>query len=39
MAELRVAIMSMHNPQWVNIPLQSLDRNVLTVGAVSGPRC
>ena len=26
-------------PQWANIPLQGLDRCVLTVGAVSGPRC
>ena len=27
------------HPQRANIPLQDLDRCVLTVGAVSGPHC
>ena len=32
-AEFRVAMISTY-PQWVNIPLQGLDRHVLTVGAI-----
>ena len=37
-AELRVAMMSTYS-QWVNIPLQGLDRHVLTLGAILGLHC
>ena len=40
MVDFRVAMYDIHmHPQTANIPLQGLDRHVLTVGAISGLHC